>query len=164
MEIISSESHGAKITFASITGLYGRLQPIAADQWLVIRQGICLSSVRSLQWGWSSEMVKITMFVYRADSRFAPSQWETALLCNDVSHWLGANLESALVYNLITFLLSLYQIQFDSSSLWIYNLKHSSDRYFLCYSFLQSQRSRAFNLYDMLPTIIRGQTLNLKAQ
>ena len=31
-----------------------------------------------------------------ADSRFAPSQWETALLCNAVSHWLGANLESAL--------------------------------------------------------------------
>ena len=33
----------------------------------------------------------------RADSRFAPSQWETALLCNDVSHWLGTSLESALV-------------------------------------------------------------------
>ena len=32
----------------------------------------------------------------RAASRFAPSQWETALLCNDVSHWLGASLESAL--------------------------------------------------------------------
>ena len=32
----------------------------------------------------------------RADSRLAPSQWETALLCNDASHWLGANLESAL--------------------------------------------------------------------
>ena len=32
----------------------------------------------------------------RAGSRFAPSQWETALLCNDVSHWLGASLESAL--------------------------------------------------------------------
>ena len=32
----------------------------------------------------------------RADSRFAPHQWETALLCNDVSHWLGAGLESAL--------------------------------------------------------------------
>ena len=30
----------------------------------------------------------------RDDSRFAPSQWETALLCNDVSHWLGTNLES----------------------------------------------------------------------
>ena len=32
----------------------------------------------------------------RADSRFAPSQWETALLCNAVSHWLGTSLESAL--------------------------------------------------------------------
>ena len=32
----------------------------------------------------------------RADSRFAPSQWETALQSNAVSHWLGANLESAL--------------------------------------------------------------------
>ena len=32
----------------------------------------------------------------RADSRFAPSQFETALLCNDISHWLGASLESAL--------------------------------------------------------------------
>ena len=35
--------------------------------------------------------------VTRADSRFAPSQWKTALLCNDVSNWLGASLESALV-------------------------------------------------------------------
>ena len=35
---------------------------------------------------------------YRADSMFAPSQWETALLCNAVSHWLGANIESALNY------------------------------------------------------------------
>ena len=29
--------------------------------------------------------------------RFVPRQWETPLLCNAVSHWLGANLESALV-------------------------------------------------------------------
>ena len=35
---------------------------------------------------------------YRADSRFVPSQWEMAFLCNDVSHWLGANLESSLRY------------------------------------------------------------------
>ena len=28
---------------------------------------------------------------YGADSRFTPSQWERALLCNDVSHWLGAS-------------------------------------------------------------------------
>ena len=32
--------------------------------------------------------------IYRADSR--SSQWETSLLCNDVSHCLGANLDSAL--------------------------------------------------------------------
>ena len=33
----------------------------------------------------------------RAGSRFAPSQWEAALLCNDVSHWLNASLESDLL-------------------------------------------------------------------
>ena len=39
----------------------------------------------------------IAILVYlRADSRFVPSQWEMALLCNVVSHWLGASLESAL--------------------------------------------------------------------
>ena len=32
----------------------------------------------------------------RADSRLVPSQWETPLQCNTASHWLGANLESAL--------------------------------------------------------------------
>ena len=32
---------------------------------------------------------------HKADSRFGPSQWETALLC-DISHWLGINPESAL--------------------------------------------------------------------
>ena len=34
----------------------------------------------------------------RADSRFAPSQCDSALLCNDVPHWLGASLESALLW------------------------------------------------------------------
>ena len=29
-------------------------------------------------------------------SRFVPSQWEKALLCNGISHWLGASLESVL--------------------------------------------------------------------
>ena len=31
----------------------------------------------------------------RADTRFATSQWEMALLCNDFSHWLGANLQAS---------------------------------------------------------------------
>ena len=48
--------------------------------------------------------VKITMVIFfleldhRTDSWLAPSQWETALLCNDVSHWLGAKLKSAQNY------------------------------------------------------------------
>ena len=32
----------------------------------------------------------------RADSRLPPSQWEASLQNNATSHWLGANLESAL--------------------------------------------------------------------
>ena len=32
----------------------------------------------------------------RADSRFAPSQWETSLQSNVVSHWLATNLKSAM--------------------------------------------------------------------
>ena len=35
-------------------------------------------------------------YMHRADSRFTPSQWETGLLCNTVSHWLGESLESTL--------------------------------------------------------------------
>ena len=45
--------------------------------------------------------------IYMADSRFASSQWETALLCNDVSHWLGASLESALYISWIAWIRSL---------------------------------------------------------
>ena len=41
-------------------------------------------------------MELVLHYDYRADSRFAPNQRETALLCNNVSHRLGANLESAL--------------------------------------------------------------------
>ena len=33
---------------------------------------------------------------HRADSRLVPSQWEMSLQANAVSHWLGANIESAL--------------------------------------------------------------------
>ena len=43
-------------------------------------------------------MPQISMFSQssRADSRLAPSQWKTSLQSNAVSHWLGANLETAL--------------------------------------------------------------------
>ena len=51
-------------------------------------------------WLLKREMLVCVFLAYdRADSRFAPSQWETALLRNDVSHWLGASLESALIWS-----------------------------------------------------------------
>ena len=43
-----------------------------------------------------------------ADSWLAPNQWETALLCNDVSHWLCASLESAMCTILFNIHLRLY--------------------------------------------------------
>ena len=49
------------------------------------------------QWvNWLGPIQRDIAYCIRADSRFAPSQWETASLFNDISHWLGANLESAL--------------------------------------------------------------------
>ena len=45
---------------------------------------------------WRSRSYLKVIVNLRADSMFASSQWETALLCNDVSHWLGASLDSAL--------------------------------------------------------------------
>ena len=42
---------------------------------------------------WEHWFTRANRTFSRADSRFAPSQWETAFLFNDVSHWLGANLE-----------------------------------------------------------------------
>ena len=66
------------------------LTPVEKDSWhLMVSQGH----------NEFTELVLMSMtpgYQYRADSRFAPSQWETALLCNDVSNWLGTNLKSAL--------------------------------------------------------------------
>ena len=42
------------------------------------------------------------LYIIRADSRFAPSQWETSLQSNTVSHWRGASLESTLHYTLVS--------------------------------------------------------------
>ena len=42
-----------------------------------------------------------TLMIARANFRFAPSQWETELFCNDVSHRLGTSPESALLASLV---------------------------------------------------------------
>ena len=51
---------------------------------------------------------------YSADSRFSPSQWEMVLLCNHVSHWLDANLESTL----FMWCIDLYSSQMDQIMAW----------------------------------------------
>ena len=45
---------------------------------------------------WSNDEL-VYWRICRADSRFGPSQWEMAIRCNDVSHWLAASLGSALI-------------------------------------------------------------------
>ena len=52
----------------------------------------------------------------RADSRLAPSQWETALQSNAVFHWLDANLESALARGGITASRRIRQMWVNSSN------------------------------------------------
>ena len=52
---------------------------------------------------------------HRTDSRFPPTQWETVLLCNHVSHWLGANLESTLLPSV---LLWITESEIPSPQMW----------------------------------------------
>ena len=66
----------------------------------------CLQDQANFHRSWAWQIVHIfntvqvdtvwSQYNIRTYSRFAPSQWEMALLCNDVSHWLGASLESVL--------------------------------------------------------------------
>ena len=76
-----------------------------ASQWIVIilrsmfHKWFTLSK-NNITWGWGNTVIhsgyETTKPSFRADARFASSQWETALQSNAVSHWLGANLDSAL--------------------------------------------------------------------
>ena len=60
----------------------------------------------------------------RADSRFVRSQWETVLLCNDVSHWLGTSLESALD------LKSCGRMNKAHLPGWVCNIDHNSETHY----------------------------------
>ena len=56
----------------------------------------------------------------RADSRFAPNQWETSLQGNVVSHWLGASLESALqllLWATVEFIQAYYTLHLFSAAM-----------------------------------------------
>ena len=54
---------------------------------------------RMLHCYYQTNLLCMQGIIYRADSRFEPSQWETLLQSNAISHWLGANLESALIHD-----------------------------------------------------------------
>ena len=63
-------------------------------QWM-LTYWVCKKKAAILQTPLSNVLIAVDACI-RADSRFAPSQWESALLCNNVSHWLAINLESSL--------------------------------------------------------------------
>ena len=80
--------------------------------------------------------------LYRSDFRFAPSQWETALLCNDVSRWLGANLESALLYIIV-----ILHEHYGAS-----NHQHL-DRFFNCLVRLTTNQTKTFKFRNTGPLL-----------
>ena len=77
--------------------------PVWQEAPVTFSRGINNLSTYPESW-WQKTITKMLIcslaieWYHRADSRYAPSQWETALLCNDVSHWLGASLKSALYH------------------------------------------------------------------
>ena len=64
----------------------------------------CLTKIHCFKWPVTCRLID------KADPRFVPSKWETTLLCNDVSHWLGENLESAMSVTCIQFIEILRQL------------------------------------------------------
>ena len=86
--------------------LFSKVQLTTSQHWVKKWLVTCLVPRHYLNQWWSSSLMHIyitsprcdnwAVIIYTwADSRFAPSQWETAL-CNGVCHWLGTSLESAL--------------------------------------------------------------------
>ena len=82
----------------------------------LLAQQLCRSNFFGQQeYGWKPRKISSVKFTQRAtwkctcraESRLAPSQWETSLQSNAVSHWLGAHLESA---QLCTCILTISQI------------------------------------------------------
>ena len=82
----------------------------------------------------------LSLYIVSADSRFAPSQWETALLCNDVPHWEGATLKSALIVMHSTVRLKNYGTRFRAWCVWLWlntlrprqDARHFADDIFKC--------------------------------
>ena len=68
------------------------------DRWNEIHQiSIPHGGYKSVTACWIRYVQFDFVVIFRSVCRFAPSQWETALLCNDVCHWLDVSPESALI-------------------------------------------------------------------
>ena len=76
-------------------------------------------------------MALYPIYIYvRVDSTLAPSQWESSLQSNAASHWLGANLESALYVNeiaLISMATHIYASIFELNRHCVYMESITSD-------------------------------------
>ena len=69
---------------------------LSTGQWNIVMSDTLSTGHRSIVMSYTVCWVSRVDITLRADSRFVPSQWETALLCNDIFQWLGASQESAL--------------------------------------------------------------------
>ena len=96
----------------------------------------------------------------RADSRFVPSQWETVLLCNNVSHWLGASLQAALLYCPSTRLLTLgircTQVEVGTS------LKFPGNRYWMSHEHHSISNHQQLDRFFFFQQLVQINTLRLR--
>ena len=75
---------------------------------------------------------------------FAPSQWETVLLCNDIPHWLGANLKSALSFHNTDNGFTSHHFNFSCGNIYfVEEIPHTVGRHYSLsiYKFIGSWRS-----------------------
>ena len=75
---------------------------------------LCLIGLHDLS---AAHMLLQVRWLPRADAGLAPSQWETSLQSNDVSHWLCTNLESALG----SIVVNNFHFQYEKYKVHIYN-------------------------------------------
>ena len=73
----------------------------APGMWARLNDKPCTMEVMGLgqqeNYLFSIRPIELSEPMSRADSRLMPSQWKTLLQCNAISHWLGTNLQSALM-------------------------------------------------------------------
>ena len=80
----------------------------------------------------------------RADSSFVPNQWEMALLCNDICHWLGTNRISPVMMNLENCIIHIEMLPF------IISVTYQSIFGVSNYSLTKTKRMWCWLLYNII--------------